>query len=355
MRFHIFVSNAQSGSISCYRLGNERADNCNELFSRVSDIEAAPLVMPMAIDERAQLLYVVSRSKPYQLQAYKINNSSLELVNTFPLPASMANIELTPDGNTIWMVSFNDNLLARLDVSNPSNQETITYSCGKHPHAIKISPDLRWFVHTELGSDTVKVMPYSTHTGPKFSQQIEVSLPQGSGPRHLVFSPSGKTLYVLTEMSGEVFVYSVTDEKSENNKPLSFVTQKAILPFDHFGLLPGLMPENRIDDNAAHQRIWAADIQITHNGRFLYTTERNSSQVSLFHVNEHQIRFVTRFTVETCPRSIAITPDDKWLIVTGAHANVTGLYAINPSDGNLTHQATAPCGQGASWVSVIEA
>lgn len=55
---------------------------------------------------------------------------------------------------------------------------------------------------TDLGWDVVRIW----HAGPAGLQPVQrVALPQGSGPRHTVWHPSGH-LYVLTELSCEIFV-----------------------------------------------------------------------------------------------------------------------------------------------------
>lgn len=347
MPYQLFVSNAESGTISCYELDTS-TPNTTEMLRWVTDIPAAPLVMPITIDEKRALLYAVIRSKPYRLLQYRIEPKGLSLTQEWPLPASMANIELSPDGLTAYSVSFADNLWAQTRLQDASDDTTECFSCGSHPHAIHISPDKKWLIHSELGSDRLQISSYSAEHG----ELRHINVTPKSGPRHFVFSPAGDELYLLTEMSGEVIRYRIESASEDDVSLPSFIEldRCAILPFAEMGIAPGLAPEQRQNDTQL--RIWAADIHLTHNGRFLYTSERTTSRISLFEIDAGSMRYMCSFPVEACPRSFAITQDDQWLIVTGEQSSVIELYAINSATGYLTRQCEAPCGKGANWVSV---
>lgn len=348
MPYQLFVSNAESGTISCYELDSS-TPNTTEKLRWVTDVSAAPLVMPMTIDEKRALLYAVIRSKPYRLLQYRIEPQGLSLTQEWPLSASMANIELSPDGLTAYSVSFADNLWAQTRLQDASNNTTDWFPCGSHPHAIHISPDKKWLIHSELGSDKLQISSYGAEHG----EPRNINVTPKSGPRHFVFSPAGDELYLLTEMSGEVIRYRIEAAGKDNISPPSLIERErcAILPFAEIGLAPGLAPEKRQNDD--QPRVWAADIHLTHNGRFLYTSERTTSRISLFEIDAVSMRYVSSFPVESCPRSFAITPDDQWLSVTGEQASVIGLYAINSATGYLKRECEAPCGKGANWVSIV--
>ena len=102
-------------------------------------------------------------------------------------------------------------------------------------------------------------------------------------------------------------------------------------------------------------RIWAADIKITPDGQFIYVTERTSSTVSGYRVDEQsgELALIGSWPVEKQPRSIAIDAQGKWLIVSGEKSAVIGSYAIDPASGELKRVAEAPAGKGANWVTLI--
>ena len=102
-------------------------------------------------------------------------------------------------------------------------------------------------------------------------------------------------------------------------------------------------------------RIWSADIDLTPNGHFLYVTERTSSTVSGYRVDQHsgKLTLIGSWPVEKQPRSIAITPDGKWLIASGEKSAVTGSYTIDAQSGSLKRVSEAPAGKDANWVTVL--
>lgn len=102
-------------------------------------------------------------------------------------------------------------------------------------------------------------------------------------------------------------------------------------------------------------RIWSADIRITPNGRFLYVTERTSSTVTGYRVNQEdgKLTLIGSWPVEKQPRGIAISPDGRWLIASGEKSAVTDSYAINQRSGVLKRVGSAPAGGDANWVTVV--
>lgn len=63
----------------------------------------------------------------------------------------------------------------------------------------------------KLKSDYNKLSPTTARKVLKFwsGQPAAVSPDAGHGPRHMVFSPNGKNLYVLNELSGHVTQYAI--------------------------------------------------------------------------------------------------------------------------------------------------
>lgn len=77
-----------------------------------------------------------------------------------------------------------------------------------HPHHVRLSPGgARWALLCDLGADCVWVYAFDAARGALVgaaNSGQHLAFPKGSGPRHLDFHPSGKYVYVLCELSGEV-------------------------------------------------------------------------------------------------------------------------------------------------------
>jgi 6-phosphogluconolactonase (cycloisomerase 2 family) len=111
-------------------------------------------------------------------------------------------------------------------------------------------------VTTDLGFDLVRVW-HAAGGGLRRGQQI--TLPQGSGPRHMVWHPSGH-LYVLTEFTSEVFVLAPDAE-------------------GHWHLLGGAPAAiGGLEGDAG------AELAASRDGQFLYAGIRGSDTIGVLRV-----------------------------------------------------------------------
>lgn len=115
---------------------------------------------------------------------------------------------------------------------------------------------------------------------------------------------------------------------------------------------PPLGQGEKVDDTP---RIWAADLRVTPDGRFVYMSERTSS-ISWFRVDaaSGQLQYAGNLPVEKQPHGFNIDPRGKHLIVAGEKASEVGVYAIDANDGGLRRVGGAPAGKGANWVEIVE-
>ena len=78
---------------------------------------------------------------------------------------------------------------------------------GPHPHSIVASPDNRFVYVPDLGTDRIVAYDFDAQSGNLTpNPRLTVVAPPGSGPRHIVFSPSGEFAYVSLELSSQVMV-----------------------------------------------------------------------------------------------------------------------------------------------------
>ena len=102
--------------------------------------------------------------------------------------------------------------------------------------------------------------------------------------------------------------------------------------------------------------VWAADIQITPSGHFLFTTERTHSTISSFEVDARsgQLSYIGSVTTEKQPRGIGVDPRGRYLVATGEKSPNLSVYAIDGNTGALTVMQQVPVGAGANWVQFVE-
>lgn len=116
---------------------------------------------------------------------------------------------------------------------------------------------------------------------------------------------------------------------------------------------PPLGQGEKVDDTP---RIWAADLRVTPDGRFVYMSERTSSSISWFRADaaSGQLQCAGNLPVEKQPRGFNIDPRGKYLVVSGEKSSEVGVYAIEANDGSLRRVGGAPAGKGANWVEIVE-
>src|SRR4030095_7185750 len=80
------------------------------------------------------------------------------------------------------------------------------------------------------------------------------------------------------------------------------------------GAARGSIPGRNMDND-----IWAADIHMTPNGKFLYISERTSTRIGPFGVDAAggKLTYRSSTTTERQPRGFAIDPKGRFLVATG--------------------------------------
>ncbi|PZP44356.1 MAG: hypothetical protein DI598_14640 [Pseudopedobacter saltans] len=188
---------------------------------------------------------------------------------------------------------------------------------GPHAHGTFISPDGKYVFVTNLGNDLI----YKYNFDPKRSTPLTegtpktYKVPDGYGPRHIVFSKDGKYMYVICELIGKVIAYSY----DKGN-----LTQLQILD-----------AAPQVDKNLDNG---GSAIRISPNGRFLYVSNRGTANtVAIFHIeNDGKLTHIDDQKVKAHPRDMAFTPDGKYLAVASRDENAVEFYKVDPEVGLLT-------------------
>ena len=96
---------------------------------------------------------------------------------------------------------------------------------------------------------------------------------------------------------------------------------------------PGANQAPRNTDND----IWAADLHLTPNGRFLYASERTTSTLGAFRVDgtSGKLSYLGSTPTEKQPRGFAIDPTGRFVVVAGEKSDTLSSYAIDAENGAL--------------------
>lgn len=355
----VYVSCAEDGDIDSYSMDVHSGD----LLS-LGKTKAGTQVMPMALSPDGQHLYAVVRSLPYGVLTYQINahTGKLHQCASAPLPDRVSYVSTDASGRFLFTASYGGSFVA-VSAIEPSGvvEKAVcrVIPTGKHAHAIRADRRNQFVYVPNLGSDQITQFKFDDNSGMLIENEpAQVKTPPGSGPRHVVFSPDEKFLYVLHELSGEVGQFAVDPLLGT----LTEIAYTSIHP-EGSGLLPGLPPGKPPASPGLNQkpveneglRIWAADLQMTPDGRFLYATERTTSKIALFRIaaGTGRLSYVTHYSTETQPRSIRIDPTGQFLVAAGQKSDRISVSRIDQADGSLSLVGRYPVGQDANWVEIV--
>lgn len=177
-----------------------------------------------------------------------------------------------------------------------------------HPHSITFDPEGKRAIACDLGTDQLLEYEVSGEGHrPLCDRPNIVPCIPGSGPRHLVFHPCGRWLYVVNELSSTVTAYHYSSA-SGIGRPLGTWTT---LPDDWEGLsLPAAIRTDLAGDK-------------------LFVSNRGHDSIVTFDIDAAS-GTLQRGVFKRCggrlPRDIAVTPDGRALLV--ANEKTGSLVAL---------------------------
>lgn len=197
---------------------------------------------------------------------------------------------------------------------NPARQKE------PHAHCFVISPNNQFAYAADLGID--QIVSYSLNPANAqltASAQPFVRTPPGAGPRHLIFHPNGKWIYVINELLNSVTRF---DYLSETGKLIERQTITT-LPKEYNG--------------TTH----TADLKITPNGKFLYGTNRGHDSLAAYRIaDDGELSLIEiEPSLGKGPQNLVITPDGQWLLCANMPGNNIAVFRIG-DDGAITPHGT---------------
>lgn len=334
-RTYVYVSNADSQDISVFKLDERRGK-----LTPIQTLAVGGTAMPIARSPNRPHLYVALRSKPYRVVTLFTNplNGKLVLIGTAALPESMAYVSTDATGRFLFGASYGGNLLSvsRIDANGVAEDAYQAIPTGPMAHAVRTSPDNRYVFASVLGADAWLKLALDRDAGTLTPDATPAySPPRGSGPRHFVFSRSGRFVYLIDELDGKLHVLAF-DKRADTAHPIQTVS---ILP-PYFG----------------DGKPWGADVHLTPDGKFLYVSERTSSTLGGYRVDPRsgKLKRIGTWPTEKQPRSFGIDPSGKYLLAAGQLSNHLTEYRIDRKTGGLTANGSAETGKNPNWIEVVK-
>jgi 6-phosphogluconolactonase len=292
----------------------------------------------LAVHPNQQFLYAVNEIDTFDgrpggsVSAFAIDNDSghlkqLSRVSTRgPGPCHLA---IDRSGKWLFAANYNGGSVAAFPVREDGTVGEATVfaqhsgksvnpqrQAGPHAHATVLSPDNRFVLVADLGMDEVLVYPIDHNAGGlAINDAGVVKLPPGSGPRHLVFRPDGKFVYVLNEITATVTTFRYIPQRGALEDPQTI----SMLPDGYNGPKSG------------------AEIAI--RGAFLYASNRGHDSIAIFHIDPATGRLTAAGHVATqgkTPRNFAIGPSGNYLLASNQDSDNIVMFRIDGRTGGLT-------------------
>jgi 6-phosphogluconolactonase len=193
---------------------------------------------------------------------------------------------------------------------------------GPHAHAVELDPVTGLLLVADLGRDTVS--GYALDEAGQLTPVPEavVTLPPGTGPRHLAFSPDAGHLYLVGELTSTVTVLTRVPG-----------TAGFRIAASHSTLRPGHTGDNL-----------AAAIRITVSGRLLFVSNRGDDSIAVFRVDPAD-GSLTLAAVEPalgqCPRDLRLSPDGRHLLAACQDKGGVQVFAVDEDAATLAHRHQA--------------
>jgi 6-phosphogluconolactonase len=327
----VYVSNAESHEISVLDLNGQ--DGRSRLIETVATRGS---VMSLAIDPGRKCLYAALRSKPHSLSSWGIHPDTGRLtpMSTVPAADDMAYVSTDRSGRYLFGASyFGDKISVNaIGAQGEISAEPLhVIPTGKHAHCIAIDPSNQFLFVTNLGADVIQQYRFDeSRGGITPNRPPAVASNKGAGPRHIAFHPHRPWVFCTNELDGTVSMYLLSTSGT-----LSLRGSISMMPAGF------------------KDKPWAADLHVTPNGTFLYASERRSSTIAAFRINDGSLSLIGHYPTERQPRGFNIDPQGQFLLALGETSNGLRTHAIDAHTGALQTLSHIHVGQRPIWVEIV--
>lgn len=244
--------------------------------------------------------------------------------------STVASYRVQPDGTLsqpITVIDFKDKEKFGSRGPNTVRQDI------PHPHSATISPDNRFLLVCDLGSDAISVFVIDSETGHLTTSDPHLfDVRHGSGPRHVVFHPNGRWAYCINELDSTIDQLLWT-QTSSIEKP------QGLLVNTNFHI-------KTIAEDFPVEKNTAAEVAVSSDGNFLYASNRGEDTLVVFSIRPKKGDLVLVQRIPCGgkrPRHFTLDPTAQWLVCGNQDSASVTVFRRDAATGKLTGPVqTAP-------------
>ncbi len=332
----IYIANSKDGNSYGITVAElDKTEGTLNIVQEVTEITECHYLNP---HPNGKFLAATTTDNDYEVVMFAVDEHTgkLSLINRKPaMGTSPAYVYVEDTGRNVLMVNYaTTEGLGNIRVY-PINEkgelqevtEIIKHSGGSvhpdrqqesHPHMIVTTPDNRFAVVPDLGTDKVYLYTLDTEEG-KLSAFKALDLHAGAGPRHVAFHPRLQLMYVITELDSMMVTY-----KYDDNNSWTLLNTITTLPDDFDG------------------ESYCADVHVHPNGKFLYGSNRGHDSIVIYALDDDGLPYLVghESTHGNWPRAFMIDNKGEFLIVGNRREDNVIIFAIDSETGLLTFKSS---------------
>lgn len=289
--------------------------------------EGACRGVPMVASADASRIYVAWRGEAFRLYSFALDRDALQLtcLGHASLPASMCYVAMSADGRRVLTSSNTGSTIAISPIDSAGCADDPIQTLEAHKaHCIVEAPNGLLYA-TSLRGDFVQSYVFEAESG-SLSPDSRLDLPEGSGPRHILFTADGTRAYLLSEFAGTLTCLDVDAQSG------------ALSVRDRVDLLPGA------------DKAWAAELRLGPGQDMLYASERSTSQIFTYRLGaQGEMHLLGAVPAPDCPTAFDLDASGTNLIALGEKSAEAWTYRITP-DGIPELASRTDIGAVPSWV-----
>lgn len=275
-----------------------------------------PLPFPMYLCKQGNKLYVTAgceeKGETGKLYSLDIVFGKLENLTELGSTEGVAPCHLSAAGENVYVANYaTGNVIMFPEKKtvahdgkgvNPERQESA------HPHMAAVTPDGKYVLVCDLGLDSVFCYDRDLNSVSR------ASVPEGYGPRHAV--TVGNYVYCVNELAPSISTFVLGDGKLEYAGTENYPTD-------------------------GDEKINAAAIEYDEKRKTLYVSNRGANTLAAFSADGRSVKYKYRVDCKgDCPRDFALSGDGDYLICANLKSNSVSVFLLDEGEMRFVSAAT---------------
>jgi 6-phosphogluconolactonase len=302
-------------------------------------VKKDPTFLAFSPDHRFLFAALSDAVASFQIQS----DGTLRTINRRLSGPNTCHLSLDQAGHELFAASYDAGSISVYPVGpgGKIGERTALISCrgsgpnlerqsSSHVHSVYVDPENHFLYACDLGADKIWIFRLADKGRLIPADPPATLVAAGSGPRHLAFSADGHLVYVVNELGVSTSVFA----RDPSRAALTLIST-----------------EDNIDPGWP-KGTGSGEISFHPSGKWLYVSTRLQDRMTVFSINPNFAPGKSEGVAQpplrreqivaspvTFPRSFALDPSGKWLVVAGQTGNQIAVMKVSSRSGFLTPTA----------------